>query len=63
MEHGTPRLEPLVAVASHLAALRGSKTAVRLSGQFSNMLLHVLPLPDEAGESMGCISTLNSVDK
>jgi DNA-binding CsgD family transcriptional regulator len=48
-------------VAAHLAALKGKETEVRLVGEFANMLLRVLPLVDEAGEVMGCISILNSV--
>ncbi len=50
-------------VAAHLAALKGEETEVRLTGQFSNMFLRVLPLRDEMDESMGCISILNSVAK
>lgn len=49
------------AVAAHLAALLGEETEVRLDGEFSNLLLRVLPLTDEAGDIMGCISILNSV--
>lgn len=49
------------AVAAHLAAIGGSETGVRLSGDFANMFLRVIPLPDEAGEVMGCISILNRV--
>jgi DNA-binding CsgD family transcriptional regulator len=48
-------------VAAHLAGLKGVETEVRLTGEFSNMLLRVLPLKDEAGDVMGCISILNSV--
>ena len=50
-------------VAAHLSALNGSESEVRLTGEFSNMFLRVVPLADEAGEAMGCISILNSVDK
>lgn len=49
------------AVAAHLAALEGKETEVRLSGTFANMFLRVLPLADESGQIMGCISILNSV--
>lgn len=49
------------AVAAHLAALDGVESEVRLGGEFSNMFLRVLPLSDEADESLGCISILNSV--
>ena len=48
-------------VAAHLAALKGIETEVRLKGEFANMLLRAIPLRDEAGEIMGCISILNSV--
>jgi len=50
-----------LAVAAHLAALKGIETDVRLTGEFANMILRVLPLIDEAGDVMGCISILNSV--
>ncbi len=49
------------AVAAHLGAIAGRETEVRLQGEFANMFLRVIPLPDEAGESMGCISILNTV--
>ncbi len=48
-------------VAAHLAALQGTETEVRLEGEFSNMLLRAIPLVDESGANMGCISILNSV--
>jgi len=48
-------------VAAHLAALKGEETEVRLTGEFMNMILRVVPLIDETGEIMGCISILNSV--
>ena len=48
-------------VAAHLGALKGVEKEVRLSGEFASMLLHVIPLADEAGEVVGCISVLNSV--
>ena len=50
-----------LAVAAHLAALAGTETEVRLTGEFANMLLRAIPLKDEAGEIMGCIGILNSV--
>lgn len=50
-----------LAVDAHLRALAGTETEVRLVGEFANMFLRVIPLADEAGESMGCISILNSV--
>ena len=49
------------AVAAHLAALAGSASSLRLSGEFSNMFLRVLPLADEFGEIIGCTSILNSI--
>jgi DNA-binding CsgD family transcriptional regulator len=49
------------AVAAHLSAVNGSEVEVRLDGEFANMFLRVIPLSDEAGEIMGCISILNSV--
>ncbi|MDR3691776.1 MAG: helix-turn-helix transcriptional regulator [Fimbriimonas sp.] len=52
-----------LAVAAHLAALTGTESEVRLVGEFANMFLRVLPLIDETGEVMGCISILNSVGK
>jgi DNA-binding CsgD family transcriptional regulator len=50
-----------LAVAAHLAALAGKPSELRLQGEFSNMFLRVIPLPDETGDVMGCISILNSV--
>ena len=50
-----------LAVAAHLAALGGAESEVRLEGQFGNMMLRVIPLGDESGKTMGCISILNSV--
>jgi DNA-binding CsgD family transcriptional regulator len=49
------------AVAAHLLAILGKESEVRLSGEFSNMFLRVIPLSDEDGKSMGCVSILNSV--
>ncbi len=49
------------AVSAHLAALKGVESEVRLTGEFSNMFLRVIPLKDENDEIMGCISILNSV--
>lgn len=48
-----------LAVAAHLGALLGTETEIRLVGKFANMLLRVVPLADEAGEIMGCVSILN----
>lgn len=52
-----------LAVAAHLLALTGQESEVRLTGEFSNMFLRVMPLTDEAHEVMGSIGILNSVDK
>ncbi len=49
------------AVSAHLNALAGLESEVRLKGEFSNMLLRVIPLLDEANDVMGCISILNIV--
>ena len=49
------------AIAAHLAALQGEESETRLQGEFSNMLLRVIPLKDEANEVMGCVSVLNVV--
>lgn len=48
-------------VAAHLNALKGIQSEVRLTGEFSNMFLRVMPLTDESDEIMGCVSILNSV--
>lgn len=50
-----------LAVAAHQTALLGIETEVRLKGEFANMFLRVMPLVDESGEVMGCVSILNSV--
>lgn len=50
-----------LAVAAHLKALDGVESEVRLEGEFKNMLLRTIPLVEESGDSMGCISILNSV--
>lgn len=50
-----------LAIAAHLKGIDGVESEVRLTGEFSNMTLRVVPLHDEAGESLGCISILNSV--
>jgi DNA-binding CsgD family transcriptional regulator len=49
------------AVAAHLAAMAGVENNVRLSGEFANMFLRVVPLLDESGEALGCVSILNTV--
>jgi DNA-binding CsgD family transcriptional regulator len=48
-------------VAAHLRALGGQESETRLEGEFSNMFLRVIPLADETGAVIGCISILNSV--
>jgi DNA-binding CsgD family transcriptional regulator len=50
-----------LAVAAHLTAIGGKESETRLVGEFENMFLRVIPLFDEAGDIMGCISILNSV--
>jgi DNA-binding CsgD family transcriptional regulator len=50
-----------LAVAAHLSALDGKESEGRLEGEFSNMILRVTPLADEAGDVIGCIGILNSV--
>lgn len=49
------------AVAAHLNAIAGKASEQRLEGEFANMFLRVLPLADDNGAVMGCISILNSV--
>ncbi len=49
-----------LAVAAHLAALKGTESEVRLDGEFSQMFLRVIPLRDEVEEVMGCVSILNT---
>ena len=50
------------AIAAHLNALQGHQSEVRLSGEFSKMFLRVIPLTEEGGEIVGCISIVNIVD-
>jgi len=50
-----------LAVAAHLSAIAGSESEARLEGEFANMFLRVIPLIEENGEIMGCISILNTV--
>ena len=49
------------AISAHLNALKGIQVETRLKGEFSKMLLKVLPLIDETGEILGCISILHNV--
>lgn len=48
-------------IKAHLDALAGKESEVRLDGNFANIVLRVVPLHDEAGETIGCISILNAV--
>lgn len=48
-------------VAAHLQALEGKESVVRLGGQFSNMVLHALPLRDEDDAIIGAIGIMNYV--
>ncbi|CAN5603090.1 hypothetical protein BH11ARM2_BH11ARM2_32000 [soil metagenome] len=47
-------------VAAHLQGLKGDESSVRLGGEFANMTLRVVPLRDESGEVLGCVSVLNA---
>ncbi|MEI7578302.1 MAG: LuxR C-terminal-related transcriptional regulator [Armatimonadota bacterium] len=49
------------AIKAHCEALTGKESEVRLTGEFASMVLRVVPLQDDTGEYMGCISILNSV--
>jgi len=49
------------AVAAHLRALQGEESELRLTGEFDRLILRVMPLSDELGGIMGCVSILNSV--
>lgn len=44
------------AIAAHLAALVGKETKVQLTGELKDLCLIVSPLPDDSGETIGCIS-------
>lgn len=46
------------AIAAHLGALAGSPSEQRLSGEFAEMFLRVVPVADEFGEVICCISIL-----
>lgn len=50
------------AVAAHLDALAGKTTEQRLTGEFEGMLLKIVPVLDEVGGVIGCISTLMITD-
>lgn len=49
------------AVAAHIDALAGAASDQKLDGEFSNMLLRVLPFEDEHGKVTCCVSILYSV--
>lgn len=49
-------------IAAHLDALRGKESSHRLRGEFSKMLLRVVPLRDETEEIMGCIGIMNYIE-
>lgn len=49
-------------IAAHLDALKGKETTLRLTGEFSKMLLRVIPLRDEAEGVIGCIGVMNYID-
>ncbi|MBC8065608.1 MAG: helix-turn-helix transcriptional regulator [Chlorobia bacterium] len=49
------------AVAAHVDALAGSSSQQRLGGAFANTVLRVLPVADEFGEVMCCVSILTYV--
>ena len=49
------------AVAAHLAALKGKETTLRLTGEFSKMILRAMPLHDDDENIMGCIGIMNYV--
>jgi len=51
------------AVAAHLGALAGTASSLRLCGEFANTLLRVLPLADELGGVICCMSILSSLDE
>ena len=48
-------------VAAHLRALAGEGNSTQMDGEFENTILRVLPLSDESGDVIGCVSILNSV--
>ena len=50
-----------IAIAAHLGAIKGEKTAIDLDGEFKGMFLQVLPLTEEDGEIIGCVAIINSV--
>lgn len=49
-------------IAAHLDALKGKEATLRLTGEFSKMLLRVIPLRDESEGVIGCIGVMNYID-
>lgn len=49
------------AIAAHLAALNGKESTVRLTGEFSNMILKAMPVFDDSHKVIGCIGIMNYV--
>jgi DNA-binding CsgD family transcriptional regulator len=49
-----------LAVTAHLDALAGSESQQRLSGEFADMSLKVVPVADEFGDVICCISILRT---
>jgi hypothetical protein len=51
------------AIAAHLRALKGEESVLALTGEFSRLSLHVVPLTEEhdIGQVIGCIGILNSI--
>lgn len=48
-------------IKAHLAALEGKQSTVRLKGEFSKMILRVVPLRNEEDEIVGCVSLMASL--
>jgi DNA-binding CsgD family transcriptional regulator len=48
-----------LAIAAHLDALAGTQSEQRLTGEFADMILRVVPIADEFGEVICCIGILN----
>lgn len=49
-------------IAAHLAALNGQETSVKVSGSLENLFIRVIPLTEENGEPMGCITIVTLVN-
>jgi DNA-binding CsgD family transcriptional regulator len=50
-------------IAAHLNALKGVESNLRLTGEFSKMILRALPLKDESDSIIGCIGIMNYIDE